>query len=218
MCPDTQFWWNWWISAAVAFGTIAAVFVALCGKAIRSKLFPPRLALRLDKPEGEKGQVRRTWFEQGELKEQSEDVRYYHLRVSNKRRWSPANMVQVFLIRTEEPGPDGELQIKWIGDVPMRWRDQEIFPLARTIGPSADCDLCCVGKGKWLELLPLIAHYSLEVKRHQKSLIVLSLQVRANEADSAILRVQISWDGGWDDGIQEMKKHLIVKVIDKQEA
>lgn len=215
MCPDTQFWWNWWISAAVAFGTIAAVFVALFGQAIRSKIFPPRLALSLAEPEGEKGKVRRTEVGQGE---QFEDVRYYHLRVSNERRLSPANMVQVFLIRTEEPGLDGKLQIKWIGDVPMRWRDQEIFPLARTIGPSADCDLCCVGKGKWLELLPLVAKYSLEVKRHQKSLIVLSLQVRSNEADTAILRVQISWDGGWDDDDQRMKNHLKVEVIGKQKA
>ena len=218
MTPCTQFWWNWWVSVAVAFGTITAVCVALFGQAFRSKFFPPRLVLKLAVPEGEKEKVQLTWFEQGEQKERQEDSRCYHIRVSNQRRWSPANGVQVFLIRTEEPGPDGELQVKWIGETPMRWRDQELFPLTRTIGPSTDCDLCRVVKGKWLELLPLIAHYTLDVKRREKSLVVLSLQVRANEVDSAILRVQISWDGGWDDGVQEMKHHLMVKVIDRQEA
>lgn len=218
MTPDTQFWWNWWISAAVAFGTFAAVFVALF-RDFRSKFFPPRLTLKLAVPEGEKAKVRLTWLEQGEPKERGEDARYYHIRVSNDRRQlSPAKAVQVFLIRMEEPGPDGELQVKWIGDIPMRWRNQEFFPLTRTIGPPYDSDLCCVVKGKWLELLPLIAPYNLDVKRTQKSLFVLSLQARANETDSAILRVQISWDGGWEDGDLEMKNHLKVKVISKQEA
>ena len=203
---------------AVAFGTIAVALVALFGQAFRSKFFPPRLTLRLAKPEGEKARVRLTWFEQGEPKERWEDARYYHLRVSNERRWSPATNAQVFLIRMEEPGPDGELQITWTGDVPMRWRHQEVFPPARTIGPSADSDLCCVVKGKWLELLPLVAPYNLESKRRQKSLVVLSLQARANEGDSAILRVQASWDGDWEYGAEEMKRHMIVKVVDQQEA
>ena len=115
MTPDRQFWWNWWISAAVAFGTFAAVFVALF-RDFRSKLFPPRLTLELAVPAGEKGRVRLTMLEQGQPKELWEDARYYHIRVSNKRRQlSPANGVQVFLIRMEEPGPDGELQTKWIG-------------------------------------------------------------------------------------------------------
>jgi hypothetical protein len=218
MSPDTQFWWNWWISVAVAFGTIAAVFVALFGQAFRSRFLPPRLVLKLVKPEGESAKVRLTWVGQGEPKERWEDARYYHIRVLNERRWSSANGVQVFLIRLEEPGPDGELQVKWTGDIPMRWRNQELFPPTRTIGPPYDSDLCYVVKRKWLELLPLITPYNLNVKRTEKCLVVLSLQARANEADSAILRVQISWDGGWDDGTLEMKSHLIVKVIDRQEA
>lgn len=202
----------------MAVGTIAAVLVALFGQAFRSKFFPPKLSLSLVNPGGEKTPVNLTWFENGEAKSRLEDARYYHLRVSNQRRWSPANQVQVFLLRVEEPGPDGELQTTWIGDVPMRWRSQESFPVARTIGPAADSDLCCVVKGKWLELLPLITPYSLTAKRSGAASIVLSLQLRANEADSGILRVQISWDGRWEEGMQEMMRHLVVKVLSQQEA
>ncbi len=218
MSTEAQFWWNWWISVAAAFGTVAAVIVALFGQAFRTKFFPPKLALTLVAPEGEKARVRLVWLEQGVSKERWEDARYYHLKVSNQRRWSPANNVQVFLMRLEEPGPDGDLQIKWTGDVPMRWRHQEVFPPARPIGPAADCDLCSVVKGKWLELLPLITPFNLDVKRGDKCLVVLSLQARGNEADSSILRVQVSWDGKWDDGAQEMKQHLIVKVLGDAEA
>jgi hypothetical protein len=216
--PETQFWWNWWVSAAVAFGTVAAALVALFGQAFRSKFFPPRLSLSLVKPEGERTPVKLSWLENGEARSRLEEARYYHLRVSNDRRWSPANQVQVFLLRTEELGPDGELRTTWVGDVPMRWRSQETFPIARTIGPSADADLCCVVKGKWLELLPLVTPYSLAAKRNEATSIVLSLQVRANEADSGILRVQASWDGRWEDGAQEMMRHLVVKVLEPQET
>ena len=221
MTPDTQFWWSWWVAAAAAFGTIATVIVALFGQAFRTKFFPPRLALRLVMPEGEKAKVRLEWYEHdvpGVAQSRWEDARYYHLRVSNERRWSPANNVQVFLMRMEEPGPDGDLQLKWTGEVPMRWRHQEVFPPTRPIGPSADCDLCSVVKDKWLELLPLVAPYNLDIKRREECLVVLSLQARGNEADSPILRVRVSWDGGWEDGAQEMKRHLVVKVLDSQEA
>lgn len=206
------------MAVAAAFGTIATVIVALFGQAFRTKFFPPRLTLQLLAAEGEKAKVRLAWLEQGVPKERWEDARYYHLQVSNKRRWSPASNVQVFLMRVEEPGPDGDLQLRWTGDIPMRWRHQEVFPPTRPIGPSADSDLCSVVKGKWLELLPLVAPFNLEIKRREKCLVVLSLQARGNEADSPILRVQISWDGGWEDGAQEMKRHLVVKVLDSQQA
>lgn len=80
---------------------------------------------------------------------------------------------------------------------------------------SADCDLFNIVKGKWIELLPLIKPLNLNVQHKENSLVVLSLQARANEADSAILCVQISWDGKWEDGAQEMKRHLIAKVLNE---
>ncbi len=226
MSFDSQFWWNWWVNAATALGTVGTVVVALVGKRFLSKVFPPRLALELRVPEGEPGRIRNLSFEQSEPRERWEDARYYHLRVSNKRRWSPAHNVQVFLVRMEEPGPDGDLQLTWIGDVPMRWRNQEYFPVTRTIGAPADCDLCGVARGRRndageevrLDLLPLIIPYSLNARRQERSLMVLSLQARSEQADTGILRVQIAWDGRWEDGAQEMQRHLVVRVLDEQEA
>lgn len=100
----------------------------------------------------------------------------------------------------------------------MRWRNQEVFPAARTIGSSADSDLCNVVKDKWLELLPLVTPYNLETRRSQKCLFVMLLQARANEVDSEILRVQISWDGRWKDSDHEMKQHMNVKILDNKEV
>ena len=213
MTPEDQFWWNWWVSIAIALGTISAVLIALFGQAFRAKFFPPQLSLNVVHPEGEKTKVRLTWFEDGKQKERWEDARYYHVQVQNNRRWSPANQTQVFLMQVEEPGPDGGFQTVWRGDIPLGWRHQEVFPPARSIGPKADADLCSVVKDKWLQLHPLVAPYNLNVQRREKSILILSLQARSNEGDSSILRIQIAWDGGWHDGSEEMKHHLTVNVI-----
>lgn len=194
---------------AVAVGTFltvaAALFIALYGEKLRAKYFPPLLSLKLGKPEGERTQ----------LKDQNgayiDDVRYYYVEVSNARRWSRADQTQVFLIRIEEPGPSGNLQITWSGDIPIRWRNQEIVPLLRTVGPSADCDFCRVERNGGLWLMPLIIPNNLNAHRTGHCTFVATLQARSTLVDSEFLRILVAWDGGWDDGVEEMKSHLNIK-------
>src|SRR5688572_16068307 len=110
----SAFWWNWAVDAAVAIATFGAVLVALFGQGFRAKFVPPRLALTLLNPDGEMTRCRLQWqAENGEITGRTEDCRYYHLRVSNARRWSPASQVQVQLLQMEEPAANGELQIAW---------------------------------------------------------------------------------------------------------
>jgi len=214
--PDPQtcaeFWWNWWVNAGVAFATLAAVLVALFGQAFRAKFFPPILTMRLLSADGEKTIARLAWQEDGQINERMEDCRYYHLRVSNARRWSPANQVQVVLLQVEEPGPNGDLRIMWTGAVPLGWRHQQLFPSARTIGAPADVDLCSVVKGKWIQIHPLVTPFNLEVQKHQACAFVLHVQAQGSEADSPVNRVKIAWDGKWHDGAREMQGHLAIEV------
>jgi hypothetical protein len=191
--------------ALVCGGLGGAVFTWFVNR--RSRL-PPRLRIQLLTDKGERGVIE---TQEG----YAEQVRYYHLHISNDRRlWSPADNVQVFLIRIEEPGPDGMFQLVWSGDVPMRWRDQEFFPLARTIGPAAHSDLCCVGEQKWLRLLPLFAPNSLETTKRGSCRIAASLQARSSRVDSPITRVDIAWDGLWDRGDSEMRRHVKISVTE----
>jgi len=199
---DQQFWWNWWVSLGVAGGTLLTVAVALFGDLIRRRFFPPILRMQLLRKAGEL-----TKFTSGE------PVRYYHLRVVNERRWSPASDVQVFLTRVEEPGPNGELQVTWLGEVPLRWRHQEVVPLTRSIGPSADTDLCSVAPNDGLRLMPLIVPNSLEARRQRTCKLVTSLQARSIEGDSEVVRVEIAWDGAWEAGEAEMQRHLVVRQL-----
>jgi hypothetical protein len=199
-----MFWWQWWVDVAIALGTIGAVLVALFGQAFRAKFFPPRLSLQLSDRNGEA-----TRESKGEGLP-SQPARYYHVQVSNARRWSPARDVRIVLLQVEEPGPDGEPQVIWRGDIPFGWRHGVLFPIARTIGPNAFADLVSVRESRRLQLHLLIAPFNLEVVRDRASTLILTLQARGNEAESSPLRVKIAWDGEWNSGEVEMRRHMKV--------
>lgn len=122
--------------------------MALFGQGFRAKFFPPQLSLTLADPDGEKTKVRVTSTENNIPKERLEDARYYRLSISNARRWSPANQVQVVLTRVEEPTADGQFAASWVGDLPLTWKHQPLFPPLRTIGPTSEVDLCSVVEGQ----------------------------------------------------------------------
>lgn len=213
MNAESQFWWNWWVSLGAAVTTLAAVFVALFGDWIKSRLFSPKLALSLRNSVGEKTTVTLQWQTEQGLQQRNEEARYYHVRVSNQVRWPSSNQTQVYLLRVEVPGPDGELQVTWSGELPVQWTHQAIHPVARTIGSGAYCDLCSVVKGKWVQLHPLIVPNNFPLQWRTAATLVVSLQARGNEGESPISRFQIAWDGKWADGDTEMTRHLVVKDI-----
>jgi hypothetical protein len=205
MCPESQFWWNWWVNFAVAAGTLFLAAIALFGDKLRARFFPPRLELKIKSKEGEKTQLT---DQNGKF---LDDTRYYYIVVSNRRRWSPAAQTQVFITRLEVYGHSGDLQAKWFGDIPVRWRNQEFVPLVRTIGPDTDCDFCRVEKKGLLVLMPLVPANNFPAVWQDEGKFVVTLQARSDVADSQIFRVRVAWDGQWDDGVEEMKQHFDIK-------
>jgi hypothetical protein len=187
MSPTCQFWWNWFVQALIAVGTIGAVIVALFGDWLRAVFAPPRLLIRLADPTGV---IAQTELQVGGQKFQTES-RWYHVRVQNLRRWSPAREVRLFLLRYEEPDSLGQLQTKWTGAIPMKWRHQEIKELAPTLGPPDDADLCSVikvpaatGLPHRLELHPLIRAISIPANWVSPCKFAVTLQARSLEVES----------------------------------
>lgn len=211
METNSESWLSLAIQFAIAIGTIGAVVVALFGGWLRDKLTPPKLMIRLKDARGSKTPVTVTDPKDGGQRET--DGRWYHVEVANKSRWSPAKEVQVFLLRVEEPDAAEQDQIIWLGDVPMRWRHQEIRPVAPTIGPTIDCDLCSVIKDKSVQLWPLITPHSLNAQRREPCNFTVTLQARSIETDSNLLRVQIAWNGEWSDDTDEMARNMVVKQL-----
>jgi hypothetical protein len=206
---DRQFGWYMFVNVLVALGTIGSVIAALFGNILRAKFRPPRLQVKLLTPAGEK-----TTLTNSQTGAYIDDIRYYHLQISNEnRRWSTATNLDVRLIRIEEPGPDSQLQITWMGDIPIHCRHQSLYPLKQEIGSPIDYDLCSVRKAGILTLHPIIVPNNLNAERKGACQLVASFQVKSSRCDSDIVRVQLSWDGRWDDGDAEMQKHLKVKML-----
>jgi hypothetical protein len=209
MTPEmfNQFWWNWWVQLAVASGTLLAVVAALFGEKLKSWWFSPDLHLELANPNGSK-----TIQDIQSNPPQRLPSRWYHLRVSNKKKWPLAHGVQVYLTRIEEPGPGDEYEVSWLGEVPLRWMHQEVQPIARVVGPSYPCDFCSITKDDGLSLWPLIQpnNYqwnSLQGRRRMK----LHVEARAEERVSKTYVYEILWDGQWEDGDAEMAKHFKIR-------
>ena len=166
-----------WAQIAGAVGALAAVLVALFGRQTRVWLVPPRLDLRVQNGAG----VR------------AGDTTWYHLRVSNPRRWSPITSVRVFLLRVEMDS----LSEPWLDEVPLRWRFQKPGDESLDFGFPRDCDLCEIGGDNRLrlqhaiewELAGPLAPLDPPVR------MKLTLQARGLEADSAELKLVLDWSG-----------------------
>jgi hypothetical protein len=212
LTTDQQFWWNWAVNLAMAGATFLAVFVALFGERLWKHCFPPSLRMRLLNRYGERTIAR---MRNPDNTQSENDVRFFHLRVWNeRRRWSPANNAQVYLTSIEEIGPNGQYQLTWSGNVPMRWRDQEFKSLTQTIGAEQDADLVMANQQRnSVSLMPILAPNNLTVIRQAPCRFVLRLQVRSDEADTEEMRIQVSWDGVWEDGELEMYNHLRVEAV-----
>jgi len=213
MDSDCQFWWNWVVNLLIAIATFSAVVVALWGDKIRFRFFRPKLMLTLRNTIGEITGVQYDINNNGVQQHVTESARYYHLNVINQSRWSISNQTQVFLQRIEQPGPDGFLQIIYDNEVPMEWRHQSIYPLERTIGPSALIDICSVGESGWIRLHPNLVPSNLNVVYRTQTNLVLTFQAKGNESESPIIRIRIVWDGIWEEGETEMTHHFVIKDI-----
>lgn len=216
MNTDCQFWWNWWVSFAMALATTLAVIIALFGDKFKAGMFPSKLRLSLRNTTGEKTKVTYETMVNNQPVRHEENARYYHIKVENQTRWPRSNQTQIILQRVEQPGPDGILQIKWDGEVPMEWQHQKLYPLTRTIGPDANCDLCSVGESGWLRLHPVLIPNSLQVVYRTSTILVLTFQAKGNEGNSPITRIRIAWDGIWHEGEAEMGQHLVIRDITAQ--
>lgn len=214
MCQDHQFWLNWWVNFAVAFGTIGAVVFALFGDFIKARRFPPKLRLRLKNRKGEKTPVYYTEKDaMGKEIQRTDDARYYHLVVSNEARWSKSTETEVLLKKIEECVHNKGYQTTWSGEVPLEWTRSILYGRGRTVGSAKSCDLCSVGKKIWFRIQVLNPPGSLKYLYTKKTSLILTIQAQGVESDSPDTKFKIEWDGLWDDDDDKMLHHLIVKEL-----
>ncbi len=195
-------------------------WAAIAGQQFKRRFFPPVLSLELKSESGELIDVH--------LRDPQTDAigvekaRYYHLTVQNSGT-SIATNTGVYLTKIMLRGAGSVWHQAWSGDAPLSWRNGEHFPLLREIGASSlDADLFSLVRFKWLELRVAIRPNNLPCDsvpgfpgRWRNSIeMVITVQVKSTEIQSAPNLFHVDWDGGWEDGDAEILQSLRIKYIE----
>lgn len=205
---DNQYFWYMVCQWTLSVGTIILATVAIWGHFIRVRLLGPKLLIAL---KYKKGAV--SMFSDGIVS------RYYHLRVWNERRASPAHNVRVVIKSLYRPKADGIMsQTTLSGPLQLAWQFQGSNPQFQTIGAESTCDLGYLRKGEHFQLSALFRNISFDptVKEGQK--LIVGLIALSDEGESNELKLEIAWDGIWSDDSDEIVNHLVIKQLTTEPA
>lgn len=196
------------LQLGVAVGTIAVAILAIWGERIRQLLgLGPKLVLKLHDPQGESIDV---------LTESGKPIpsRYYHLRVSNKKRWSQATNVRIVITGLARPAADGRLVSQPLsGPLQLMWRFTNFHLLYSIVGPDDICDLGHLFRGDNFRLTPYVFPSNFTGILDPNQRMRVEVKAVGDNAESKPICIDISWDGNWSDDTLDMAKHLVVKEV-----
>ena len=195
--------WNLIIQAAVGMGTLLVAALAIWGNLVRSWWSGPKLEISLLNPLGEL-----TYLTNGT------PVRYYHLKVKNIRKWSPAQNVRVVLTKVFQPAADGSwVDRSFSGPLQLTWQFPQFHVQFPSIGPDDVSDLGCIPKGQRFSLTPYVIPNGFNGFVEANQSIRVEVTAVANNGQSKSLLIEIAWNGYWRDEAAEMRRHLVVKEV-----
>ena len=64
-----------------------------------------------------------------------------------------------------------------------------------------------------MRLMPIILANNLTIERRGVCKVVASFRVKSSQCESALIRVQMFWDGKWDEGNAEMRMHFSPTIV-----
>lgn len=144
-------------------------------------------------------------------------VRYYHLTVTNDRKWSTAHNVRVLLTNIFQPAADGS----WVdrsfgGPLQLTWQSPELHEQYPSIGPDYVSDLGCIVKGRQFGLTPYVIPNDFNGFVGPNQSIRVKVVAVADNGKSEPALIEIAWNGNWSDEAEEMGHHLIVEKVTGQ--
>lgn len=190
--------------AAVLTSAIIAI-LAIWGDWIRYTLTPPRLVVKLRSERGQLTVINGKKF------------RYYHLEVSNSCAWVFAKNVQVYVNQIDRINPANE----WIktyetGPIPLAWQYAAHCPETINIGKERYCDLGHICESQEFVISTRFVPAGFDGTLKQQQRMRVHLVAVADNAKSSPMKLELAWDGKWDDGTDEMARHLSVKDMSKR--
>ena len=210
---------DFWVRVAAVVATLLAVVAALFRDWFQARVFPPKLVLCQD-PRGVRQRP-----EQSHLiidgKQHPTPSRWYHVKVKNERRLTPATDTQVVLQEIGIPNAAGTYVWQSAGDIPLGVRHENLLRPGRIVGRPLEFDLCNVYQrsGAEAEKPPLfglcvpVPVNDVPLQRTESFRMALSLLARSVEADSEPLKLEIVWNGQWSDETEQMANNLVIRRL-----
>lgn len=191
-----------------AIGTIFVVIIAIWGEWLQKSLgLGPKLVLKVHDPMGE-------YYPLKDAAGKTIYGRWYHLCVSNKRRWAKAINVRIVIVYLAKLAADGSFKRQPLsGPLQLQWRFSGFHTLFSDVGPDDICDLGNIYEGDGFKLTPFIypANFEGTLTANQKMRVMIN--ALADNAESKPLSLEIFWDGKWEDEEIKMSGHLEIKTI-----
>lgn len=196
------------IQLLVAIGTLILAVVALFGDWLKHALAFLRPSLHLSLlADGELTKLRdgqKAWF--------------FHLKVTNRRRWTEARGARVVVIALYRYNHDsGEwAQEHLSGPLQLTWRFPQLNPLEVAFGPARECDLGFLPQSEPFELSLYVRPHSFDHIVRSGESILVAVQAIATNAESRALWLRIDWDGQWSESREEVSKHLRISPVEEE--
>ncbi len=188
----------------IAIGTVAVAILAIWGEWFRDKFAAPKLVLRLRDERGNPTTMN------------GQDTLYYHLVVKNNRKWSLAKGVQIMINAIWRKAADGTFMPETLAaELQLTWSFPQFNPVTPRIRDRRICDLGYLKQGD-SHFKPSLYIYPNNFRGFVGAgdSVRLSIGVKAeNFTSKKKLVVEISWDGVWDENLEQMERHLVVKEI-----
>lgn len=191
--------WSIAVGASAAGATLLAVGVAIWGERIRQLWSGPKLTLELREAEGHLT-----------TRNDKRKGRYYGLVVGNRRPSAPASNVRVLLVSITRRDADGNWRpVTFSAPLQVSWRWPERTPQFTTVGPDEFVTYAGIAQGDSEVHLQLPwCPNNLDPKVSPNQPTRLTFRAVSDSASSALLTVELLWDGVWDDDGAEMARHL----------
>jgi hypothetical protein len=191
--------------AFTAIGTVSVAVLAIWGDFFRYKFAGAQLELSLNDP-------------RGDLTPRTNGTQsyFFHLKIRNRRLWSPARDVRVLLERIARRRPDGSfLTASLVYPLPLVWTPMEVGDFQRTIADIETCDLGFLDQNAdRFRLSTLVTPNNFQgYVRANDAIHVRIVAAGQNATLSKPLFLEIAWDGVWTADREEIQRHLVIKEI-----
>lgn len=213
MATPTNTDWKIAFDALVAFGTIAVAVLAIWGEWFRHKWAGPKPKLE---PHNFRGSVTTLTVQAGNQTARLPAI-YYHLKVTNGRKWSAVHNCRVFLKQLHRRGPDGEFHAVLLV-VPLQyvWAPAEWAPIEQSFATEAVLDFGRLVKGSNVfEPTFYVTSANFQGFVAANEAVRYTLQIVAeNYGEISEQIFEVAWDGNFSENLDQMR--LVIKEIQKQ--